>query len=618
MLKLVGEGVTFAAGFVIYNAFAMMVTQRRRQIGALRALGMYRRQVMGMIMLEAMFIGISGTLVGLFAGPLLGASAIAMMKMVLGEGLLVFAASSPSLSSYWIAAGLGIIVTLISVVMPARIAMRISPLVALRQETAPGIRVHPVFGTLVGLVGVLSLSIYLTIAPPGEWVQSPWDRVLLVSFILVWLVCLALILPAFIGKIGVWTRKGFSRLLGAAGRLVSDNLQRARSRVTLTLMAMAVSLAMIVSMTGYLTFVFDELFYPKLVELGKFDMWMVAPFDAMKGMAAYNQMESIELSSDFLTDLHATFDARARVVEGNFVIVPELSFLGSSYFSMTYDPLDIEYFGDFLFAFTEGDWETAIPLMQAGCGVLITPLVASRNSVNLGERFDVTGKNGPVECVVAGIGSSLVSSSLISNVVEEEFGISQPLAVNLAVGKGTDIQAFEADLEAFVDQQPGVFLTPIDNMTELQQDLFTKLPDLLNTLLILAIISAALGLINTTLISVTERQRELGLLRAVGASHRQVMGLVMGEAALMGFIGGVMGLVAGAGVTIIIAVVSGGNAWGYPELDLWGAALRSVQPAVLNGIFGVMVAPFISAAAAWFPARKFLQGSPMDALQPER
>ncbi|MBW8011830.1 MAG: ABC transporter permease [Chloroflexi bacterium] len=259
-----------------------------------------------------------------------------------------------------------------------------------------------------------------------------------------------------------------------------------------------------------------------------------------------------------------------------------------------------------------------MPLMQAGCGVLITPLVAIRNSVDLGEKFEVTGKNGPVECVVAGIGSSLVSSSIINNVVEEEFGVSQPIAVNLAAGEGTDIQAFEVDLEAFIDQRPGVFLTPIDKMTELQQDMFTKLPDLLNTLLILAIISAALGLVNTTLISVTERQRELGLLRAVGASRRQVMGLVMGEAALMGFIGGVMGLVAGAGVTIIIAVVSGGNAWGYPDLDLWGAALRSVQPAILNGIFGVMAAPFISAAAAWFPARKVLQGSPMDALEPER
>jgi len=137
-----------------------------------------------------------------------------------------------------------------------------------------------------------------------------------------------------------------------------------------------------------------------------------------------------------------------------------------------------------------------------------------------------------------------------------------------------------------------------------------------NALLLLAIVAAALGVVNTTAISVAERRRELGVLRAVGAVRRQVMAVVVGEAALMGLVGGLVGVIAGVGITVILAVTYGGSSWGIFDLDLWPAAWRTVQPALQNGLVGLLGAPIICAAAAWLPVRSLVRGSAMETMEP--
>ncbi|MBN1430692.1 MAG: hypothetical protein JXB07_20140 [Anaerolineae bacterium] len=92
---------------------------------------------------------------------------------------------------------------------------------------------------------------------------------------------------------------------------------------------------------------------------------------------------------------------------------------------------------------------------------------------------------------------------------------------------------------------------------------------------------------------------------------------MVGEAALMGLIGGAVGLAAGVGIILVIVLVYGGNAWGAPDLDLWDMAWRSVRPALTSGVIGLVAAPIISAAAATFPARSILRGSAIETLTVE-
>jgi len=620
MLTLVGVGITLAAGFLVFNGFAMAVTQRRRQIGALRSLGMIRRQVMRLVLLEALITGGAGTLVGLIAGPLMGRGTIALMK-AFGEGIFVFAEGEASYSSLLLATVLGLGITLLSALIPAWRATRISPLVALREEIAWGVRRNPVGRALVGALAALTLTVYLIVAPPGEWVTSPWDTLLTSLFVLLWLGCLVLILPALIGGMGRWMRAPLTRFWGATGRLITDNLGRGRGRVMLTILTLTVALTMIVSMTGFIHFMFNELMLPRIESCAQQGAWMVAPFDYMAGMSAYSDLDNMELSPDALAEIRQVLEGRGRIMAVHFVIVPELSFLGSSYFSFLVDPRDLQQGSDFLFTFTEGDWETALPIMETGCGVLVTPLIANDNGVSLGETFEVTGVDGPVECTVAGIGSPMVGASAIGippQAARESFGDTKPLSAVAWPLPGVDRDALEADLGAVLARYPDIKLNDLEDMTDLQVQAMDMLPNMLNALLLLAIVAATLGVVNTTMMSVAERRRELGLLRAVGATRRQVMAVVAGEAALMGLIGGGLGLVAGAGITAIIVTTYGGNAWGIPDLDLWGAAYRSVQPALVNGLVGIITAPFLCAGAAWLPVRSILRGTAIETIEMER
>ena|GEM_PF-577537 len=604
---------------MIFNAFAMSVTQRRRQIGALRALGMTRWQTLHLVLVESLIVGVLGTLLGLVAGPLLGRGAIALMKVLLGEGLFVFSASGASLPSLLLATVLGMGVTLLSALIPSWRATRISPLVALREEIGlekPGFSEKTWF---LGLLIIVVLVIYLAVAPPGEWVTSPMDSILTSLFALVWLGCLALILPALIGGVGRWTRAPLTRFWGADGRLTADNLGRGRGRVTLTILTLAVALTMIVGMTGFISFTADELMGPSLTGIKRLKLFIVAPFDVSAGMSACSGLQTIELSPGLAAEVKRVVEGRAWVAdEWHFTIVPELSFFGSSHFSFVTDPHDVQRSGDVFFAFTEGDWETALPIMEEGCGVLVTPLVADRNGVSVGETFEVTGAGGPVACTVAGIGRTYVNSSIIGLAAVDEFAVTEPFMLQVVPLPGADRATLKADLAALLERYPDAHLMEPEGMYEAQLQVLDAMPDMLNALLLLAIVSAALGVVNTTVMSVAERRRELGLLRAVGATRRQVTAVVAGEAALMGLIGGGLGLVAGAGIIVILVVVYGGNSWGVPDLDLWGAAYRSVQPALFNGLVGLIAAPFVCAGAAWLPVRSILRGSAIETMEPAR
>ncbi len=620
MLILIGVMITAAAGFLVFNAFAMSITQRRQQIGALRALGTARRQVMRLILIEALSTGGLGTLAGLAVGPLMGRGTIALMDATLGEGVFVFTASGASLSSLLLAAALGMGITLLSVLIPARQATYISPLDALRDPVQVGrIGTSSYIGrTLAGGLGIIGLAICLAVAPPGEWAQPPWDVNLTVLFAALWLGCLALVSPAIIGGVGHGLRGLLTRLWGATGRLIADNLRRARGRVALTILTLAVALTMIVSVTGFIRFMFNELMRPKIERTTELGAWLVSSMDFMAGMAGYSHMSSLGLPPDVIAQVRETLEGRAQTMTWRFVTLPELSFWGNSYFSFVMTPQEIQQVGDVFFTFTEGNWATAMSIMEAGCGVLVSPKVASRNTVSLGETFEVTGADGPLECTVAGIGSPYVGASIISHAATESIGSTEPIGLLVWPMPGVSRDAIAADLAALVERHPDAEFGELGNLAELQIGVMDVLPTMLNALLLLAIVAAALGVVNTTVMSVVERRRELGLLRAVGATRRQVSAVVSGEAALMGLIGGGLGLMAGAGITVILAVTYGGNAWGIPDLPLWPAAWRSVQPASLNGLVGLFSAPFICATAAWLPVRAILRGAAIETLQVER
>ncbi|MBF8283417.1 MAG: FtsX-like permease family protein, partial [Anaerolineales bacterium] len=618
ILKGIGVGITLAAGFLVFNTFAMSITQRRQQIGALRSLGMTRAQVLRMVLAEAFLVGGAGTLLGLLIGPFFGQGVIALLRSLDNPALNAFAQSQPSLLSFVIAAVMGLGTTIVASLVPARQAMRLSPLVALKAQDLGGIERNPNRLGLAGFLLCSLITVYVLLSPPALWIEPPLDSILTAVFCALWLLGLALLLPALVGVLGGALRPALTRLWGATGRLMADNLQRGRGRVLLTVITLALGLTMIGGLTGFINFYLNELMGPKMQPFRQGGMWTIFSFDLEgKGVAAYSSLESLRLPSSALGEARAVVGERGEVMPFMFVIVPELSLFGDTYFSFVLDPHILPKTGTRFISFTEGSWDTALPIMEKGCGLLVTPAIARKNNAGLGDTIAVKGAHGPVACTIAGIGSTYVGASIISGAAQDSFVSGDPFSVVVIAHPDTDFAQLEADLKA-TTQRLGLYVLGVNKLTELQLQVFDTLPALFNGFLLMAVLAAALGVVNTTMLSVTERRREFGQLRALGATRSQVRAVVVGEAALMGFLGGLVGLIAGVGLTVIFATVFGSNGMGVENYQPWPAAFRSVQKVLVTGFFGLVASPLICALAAYFPANSILRGAAIETLNPEQ
>jgi hypothetical protein len=474
----------------------------------------------------------------------------------------------------------------------------------------------------VGLSVLLFAALALT--PQGGWIGPPWDGPLTIILEAIWFFCLAICLPAVIGLVGKITRRLLDPLSPGTGRLVADNFRRDRSRVSLIVGSFALGLALISALTGFVRFAWVELFSPRVESVMRLQGWMVTPFDIESGMAAYGQMENLRLPGQVVQAVQSTVRARGQVMEWHFVVVPELSFFGQSYFSFLADPESLRLAGDAFFEFIVGDWDFAGPIMDSGCGVLVAPLIAERNAATLGEVLSVSGVAGPVSCRVAGIGSPYVGASLISMAAGPSFGVDlgdlQPIVLLVWPETGTDRAQLAQDLEMVLADYPPLQLSSVAALTSLQGQVMDSLPVMINALSLLAVIAAALGVLNMTMLSVVERRRELALFRAIGATFSQVRNLVIGEAALIGLVGAGFGIFGGLGSLVILVVAYGGRSWGIQDLDLWGAAWRASFPALINGLIGLIAAPILSAAGAWISWRGLVRcgRTAIGALNPSR
>jgi putative ABC transport system permease protein len=613
ILKGIGAAIMLAAGFIIFNALGMSITQRRQQLGLLRALGLTRGQVQRLVLAEALLIGGAGVTLGLLAGPLAGRGLIELLKQVNSPLLGAFVEQPASALSFGLAGGLGLAFTLAAAWLPARQATRLSPLLALRPEATP---VRPQRSARLAMAGgciAVVLALWLGLAPPARWVQPPFDRALTLALGATWLAAVGLLLPAGIGLLGRALAAPLTRLFGAAGRLMADNLRRERGRVLLTAATLAVGLTLIVTSSGFFQFYFNELFGPALRAAAEAGAWVVTTYKFEEGPSAYASLTSLRLPPRAQAEAQAALGERASVAANDFAIVPELSYFYDAYFSFILDPALMRASG-IHFNFEQGDWDSALPVLANGCGVLLAPAVAQQNHVGLGDALTVTGRAGPVHCTVAGIGQPFVGASIIGAAAREAFVTGDPFALFVLQRPGTDRAALEADLRAFADSH-GLSVLSLKRLTEVESEVFDQVPALFNALLLLAVVAAALGVVNTTLLSVTERRRELAQLRALGATRGQLVALVAGEAALVGLAGGALGLAAGAGLVVVLATVYGGSAMGLADYAPWAAAARSLPVAVQTGLWGLAAAPVVSALAAYGPAARAVRGTPVAALQ---
>jgi putative ABC transport system permease protein len=601
-LAVVGLIILFAAGFVILNAFAMSVTGRMREIGALRALGMTRRQVMRGVLAEAGLIGSIGTVAGVLIG--LGL-AWAMMQAM---GTLKEAPLTVPLWGLPLSTLMGLAVTLIAALQPAWRASRVSPIVAARPEATAAAGWYVRSGGRVGaaILGLLlpGLAAYGLLARPDVFTAQ---AVMVVGQAAL-LGATVLLLPAVIDPVTALARPLLVRWLGAEGRLAADNLGRAGALTAGLTIIIATSGLMTAGLKGSMS---------RLGALVHEDCFVVA--DIAKAVAsgefsvdnffqAISQSPSLDLTP-VLAALDPLVESGVIEVERNrFVpIPPEVTAIPGAP-GIFVDPDIFLRIGNF--CFFEGSPETALEWLQRGRAVLLQPIVAERLGVQVGDAIPVQTPHGEIEFTVAGIGGSGYAMPVFSYADGETyFDVTTPTHLGIVVAEGQDLEATLAQVAEAIEPFPEMILHDYDNSFDPLLEMIDRLELLLDALLLLAVVVAALGVVNTMVINVTERRREIGLLRAVGATQRQVRRAVVAEAATLGLLAALVA--SGIGLLMLLTwgllvLPNGTNSLGVrPDWETirltMGAGLRDLGlAAAVSLIFG----PLVAGLAAHYPARR--------------
>jgi hypothetical protein len=276
--------------------------------------------------------------------------------------------------------------------------------------------------------------------------------------------------------------------------------------------------------------------------------------------------------------------------------------------------------------YEQGDLDTMLYIVRQGRGVLIPPAVARQFDLQVGSEWLLTTRRGRVAFHVAAVGLTPFWAPIISRADAEAYlGASVPFGYFITARLDSEREMVRALLQDQLQAFPHYKLFDIGPDSELTQisigRVWNTLTVLLNALTVLALIIATMGQTNTMMASVIERVRELGVLRAVGLTRQQVQWLVLLEAASVGEIGAVTGLLLGTTSALMMLIITftavvASSGLGVPT---WSFVIRSLLAALASArwvvLMGCALSPFVTMLAAWLPARRAAALSVLEAIR---
>jgi putative ABC transport system permease protein len=518
----------FVGSFLIYNAFAMTVVERTREIGMLRAIGMTRRQIMLMVLGEATLLGVLGAVAGVGFGMLLAQGLVVSVSNFTGQGIEQVTTTPTAVLQ---AIVVGLLVTLAAALAPALQAARISPLQALRIQGnvdegkwfEQGLR----FGPLTVCAALLVLYQVPIRQELAFYVGS--------NSIFVLLLGATLCIPLFMGPVERVIRPLILLVFGNEGRLGSSNVNRAQGRTTLTVAALMIGISMVVGING-MTGSFEADIQDWVDTAVGGDFFVTSPV-AMRADIEARVLGMAEVTavtkSRFLT-------TRMITPQGDNELAIFTAIDPASY-------LDVRGW-----RVEEGPAPAAIAQALAhGDAVIIGADTANKYDLHLGDTILLETSRGrrsfEIVAIVIDFGGGETANVTGSwEDLRRYFGRSDisSLAVKLAPGASLDVVTERIENEIGRGQNLRVESRQLfeERVRQLSAEAFT----LFDVLGLIGLVVAALGVINTMLMNVLERFREIGGLRSLGMTRRQVRRMILAEAATIGFVGAVFGAAFGA------------------------------------------------------------------------
>ncbi|GAB3209065.1 ABC transporter permease [Nocardia tengchongensis] len=562
--------------FIIYNTFSMLVAQRLRELALLRAVGASRRQISRSVVGESLIVGLIGSALGLAAGVGLAFGLSGLLnafKLGLPTGTM-----SLEPRTVVVAIGVGTVVTVLSAYAPARRAAKVPPVEAMRSESnsaGESLRLRTIVGALLAVAGVV--LVVLGARGTGGSAASVVGIGAAALILSVLFASPALSRPVVSG-LGVLTRP-----FGPVGRMARNNAIRNPRRTAATAFALTLGL-MLVSAIGMLGSS-AKASISELVDHGvKADYMLAGPPGGLIGvpLAATDTVKQVPQVKDVVS-----FHGVALKVDGKQVI-------GTAPEGPMTKVLD--------YTMREGTDQLGDD------DIMVSETFAADHGWKLGDSVDITSldyRKFPV--TVAGI---YKDTQLLQNLVTSMslYGRTVPVSyqssflVLVAAQPGADLPAMRTNLEKATEQYVIVQVQDREDFKGAQGKQIDTLLAILYGLLALAVVIAILGIVNTLALSVVERRREIGMLRAVGMQRPQVRRSIYLESMLIAIFGAVVGVILGIGLGI-------GFLSTLKDLGIATIAVPWTQIVLM-----LLASGFVGVLAALWPAIRAARTPPLAAI----
>ncbi|HLS79283.1 MAG TPA: FtsX-like permease family protein [Nocardia sp.] len=512
--------------FIIYNTFSMIVAQRLRELALLRAIGASSRQVGNSVVAEALVIGVIGSLLGLAGGIGL---AFGLSGLLNAFDLGVPTGSMAVLPrTVLVALLVGLLVTVISAYAPARRASKTPPVEAMREEFASAgdsLRVRTLVGVVLAVIG--TGLVVLGAQSTGGTAATIVGIGALALILAVLLASPALSQPV-VGALGALFKP-----FGPVGRMARNNAVRNPRRTAATAFALTLGL-MLVTAIGMLGASAKESI-GVLVDKGvQSDFVLVGPSQQLIGLPLAVP-DAVRQNVPDAAEVVGFRGVAVRIGDDRTTgVSPDVPIGGALNYEI------VEGTG------TLGDSD-----------ILVSQKEAEEHGLSAGQSIELTGldRNQKVSVTVAGIyrDTPLLSELVVPPAVFDQ--VTPPtfrsnFFVLVTAREGADPAALRTALEEATDQFVIVQVQDREEFKGAQGQQINTMLAILYGLLALAVVIAILGIINTLALSVVERRREIGMLRAVGALRSQIRRTIYLESVLIAVFGAIVGVILGLGLGV--------------------------------------------------------------------
>jgi putative ABC transport system permease protein len=567
----------FVGAFVIFNTFSITVAQRTREFALLRALGATGRQVMTSVLAEAALIGLIASALGLGAGLLI---ALGLNALLAAFGIELPQTTLQILPRTIVTSMLvGTVVTVVSSLFPARRAATVSPMAALREVTPRPARWSPrrtLVGTLILIAGIVVLGLGLFAD-----VSNELSLVGLGAFLT--FMGVAVLSPLFAGPLASVVGAAPARAFQIPARLARANAATNPKRTASTAAALMIGLALV----GFVSILASSI---KASSVAVIDESLKADFVV--------SIASLSGGEGFSPEIEKEIESRPEIGAAAAIRLGEFRYRDSNRFLTAAHVRDIDE------VVSLGETSGRLEDLTDG-GVFVQEDVATELGLEVGETLEMEfPATGVQRQRVEGLfqeDTVIGSQFLISQETHRE-NYSQNLddTVFITAAPGVSVEDARAAVDDATKAWPNVTVQDQTEFKETQASQIDQLLGLVTALLGLALLIALLGITNTLALSVFERTREIGLLRAVGMTRRQARAMIRWEAVIVSVIGALMGLAVGTffGWALVTALESEG----ITELVIPGGQLTAY----------VIIAAVAGIIAALPPARRAAR---MDVLQ---